>query len=371
MGFLRLAIAVVLFCVQIGAQQKPPTPPPQPPQPPPTQPKPDPAKTSKPPEDPTAERERGLNSDRDVMITGRLVMPDGLSPEEMVPVALSCGPGRTSSTMSDLRGEFRLRLNVQSGPSGDIATRMTNMQCAVIVSVPGFLTVRKDLAGLDLKSGADVGFLVLRSPVKSEGTTVSMNGLMAPEPARQRLLKAREDLAKDKVGSAKSRLEEAIRIYPEYATALYELGRIQARQGNTAQAAESYRLAAKADPKYINPLVELALMSATARDWREAEQHSEAVLRMAPEGFPGMYLVHAIACFNQNKMDAAEKSAREGSSQDKANKFPKLFHLLGNVLLQRGDKQGAVEAFRQYLERAPQNPEAVKVRQQLEALSKQ
>jgi len=125
-------------------------------------------------------------------------------------------------------------------------------------------------------------------------------------------LEAREDLAKQKLPSAKNRLEKAVRIYPDYATAWYELGRLQARQGETEQAAASYRQSAKADPTYINPLIELALMAATSLQWPEAEQRAEAILKMAPNSMPGVYLVQPSPVSNQKKMDLREASATPG-----------------------------------------------------------
>jgi Tfp pilus assembly protein PilF len=379
MGHTKLLLVAVLFGAQAVAQQNPPTQQNPPPQqtPPTTPPKPDPQPTK-----PPGNQNRATSTNpsdqlpgtdaMDVMVTGRLVMPDGMPPPDMVPVGLNCGNTQTDSisSISDLRGEFRIRLNALSGPTWDRLSRQIAMQCSVVVAIPGFETISKNLAGMDLRVGGDTGMLVLRPLLKAEGTTISLNGLKAPEPARQELIKAREDLAKEKLTSAKTRLEKAVRIYPDYATAWYELGRLQARQGQKEQAATSYRQSAKTDPKYVNPLVELALIAAAAQQWPEAEQHAESVIKMAPNGMPGVYLVYAIACFNQKKMDLAEKGARAGLSQDKSGQFPKLLNLLGDVLLLRGDKQGAADAFRQYLERAPQSPDAPRVRQRLEALSK-
>ena len=81
-----------------------------------------------------------------------------------------------------------------------------------------------------------------------------------------------------------------------------------------------------------------------------------------------MYLVHAIACFNLKKLDEAEKSARTGLDLDAGRQFPKLANILGAVLERRGDRAGAAAALRLYLERAPQAPDAEKVRARLQAL---
>lgn len=354
----------VLMLAQAFAQQNPPPPPS------PTTTIPTPIQTRPPSASPGVPV--SPDSLRDTMVTGRLVMLDGMPPPDMVPVYLDCGvgPASNAATMSDLRGEFRFRFRTSSGPSSYGLPRQITTRCAISVIIPGFEPIRKDLAGLDLRLGGDVGMLVLKSLSQAEGTTVSLNGLKAPESARRELMKAREDVSKEKLDSAKNRLEKAVRIYPEYATAWYELGRLQARQGQPEMAAASYHQAAKTDPKYVNPLIELSLIAAAAQRWPEAEQRSESILKMAPTGMPGVYLVHAIACFNQKKIDQAERSVREGLDQDQANQFPKLMRLLGDILLIKGDKAGAAEAFRNFLERAPQSPDARKVQQQLAELSK-
>jgi tetratricopeptide (TPR) repeat protein len=304
------------------------------------------------------------------MITGRLTMMDGLPPQEMIPVGLSCQTNPMESMMADLRGEFRIPLKLPYSRSSVPAMMQLNATCAITVNIPGFEVIRKNLHGIDVSRGADVGNLVLRPLSKIDATLVSLNSLKAPETARKELLRAREELRKENLGPAKDRLERAVKIYPDYATAWYELGRVQARQGAKDQAAESYRRAIEADPKYVSPAVELALMAAVALRWEEAEQRSGTILQVAPTGLPGIYLVHAIACFNQKKLDEAEQSARAGLKEDTSKKFPKLANLLGDILLKKGDKEGAALAFRQYLEMAPNSADASRVRVQLQSLEK-
>jgi len=365
--YFSVVLASVLFCAQAAGQQKPPTPTPTP-QP---QPGPQPAKPAQnAPRYSSPEPPPGPESDREIMLTGRLLMPDGTPPSEMIPISLTCHMSQTAgtSTMSDLKGEFRIPLKLRGGQESDPVSRRIATSCTVYVSIPGFQVIRKDVPDLTNSVGMDLGILVLRPLSKADSLLVSLNGLKAPEGARKEFQRAREDLTKERWDSAKSRLEKTIRIYPEHASAWYELGRLQARRGEMQLAAESYRAAANADPQYLSPRIELALMSATSQRWPEAEERSAAILQSAPEGLPGIYLVHSIACFNQKKLEQAEKSARSGLEQDKSNLFPKLASILGSVLAQKGDKQGAMNAFRQYLEKAPHSPDAPKVRRQVEML---
>ncbi len=372
----KRVVAIVFTAVLTGAlaqqQQQPPQ------QPPPQQPKPQPQPQPQPqPREPSTPSVRGqatppwessnLNMQQTVMLTGRLVMPDALPPSDMVPVELECPGKGTARALSDLRGEFRFPLSMAHGPA---ARHSQSYGCNVVVRVPGFQIATKPLGNSDLSLGADVGILVLKPIQNAEGTLISYNSFSAPEAARKELLKSREDAQKGKLDSAVRRLEKAIGEYPAYATAWYELGRVQERRGERGRAEESYRKAAESDPKYLNPRIQLALLAATSQRWPDAEAQAAHVLKLAPQGLPGVYLVHAIACINQKKTDAAEKSAREGMAQDSAHQFPKLAHILGDTLERKGDAQGAVAAYRQYLEFAPQARDAAAVRERISRLSR-
>jgi tetratricopeptide (TPR) repeat protein len=236
------------------------------------------------------------------------------------------------------------------------------------VRVPGFEIIRKFLGNTNLKQGADVGPLILKPLDRSAAGLISWNSLSAPASARKELVKAREDAQDGKLDSAKKRLEKAIQQFPAYATAWYELGKLHEQQKESQSAASAYQRAAESDEKYLSPRIQLALMSAQAAQWPDAEARSGAILQLAPSGLPGMYLVHAMSSFNQQKFEAAETSARKGLEEDHANQFPRLAHLLGAVLEKKGDRAGAAVAFATYLQKAPQASDANAVRARIAAL---
>jgi hypothetical protein len=132
---------------------------------------------------------------REMMLTGGLRMPDGSPPPDMIPVQAE----RAGSMLSDLRGEFRFRLRAYSGRIGEAITAQAMANCAVVVRVPGFETIRKNLGGVDIRLGADIGTLVVKPLAQSGGSLISWNSLKAPEEARSELIKAREDANRSKV----------------------------------------------------------------------------------------------------------------------------------------------------------------------------
>ncbi len=81
--------------------------------------------------------------------------------------------------------------------------------------------------------------------------------------------------------------------------------------------------------------------------------------------------MNAVAKYNLQDMDAAEKSALEAEKLDTRHIFPKSVHLLGVIRAQRQDYAGAAEKFREYLKLAPTASDAAQVRAQLNQVEKQ
>jgi len=112
-----------------------------------------------------------MDTTRSVMVTGRLVLPDGIASSRHGAVVLNCGIelANSISAMSDLRGEFRIRVSTASGLESDRLSRQAAMQCSISVAIPGFETVLKNMQNLNLKAGADVGMIVLKPLSNAEG----------------------------------------------------------------------------------------------------------------------------------------------------------------------------------------------------------
>jgi predicted Zn-dependent protease len=80
--------------------------------------------------------------------------------------------------------------------------------------------------------------------------------------------------------------------------------------------------------------------------------------------------MNSVANYLLNQFDAAEKSARQGLKADIEGSIPKLEYVLGMVLLRKHDLAGAQEHMKNYVQRAPNDPDIGKVQQQLAALEK-
>jgi tetratricopeptide (TPR) repeat protein len=269
---------------------------------------------------------------------------------------------------SNLPGDRR-----SSGPlsSGTRSTRLaggSDMRlagCDLRASLPGFRSDTVSLTGRRLMDNPDVGTMVLHRLANVEGTVISVTSLQAPKDARKAYEKARQALQKNKLPEAEKELRKAVEIYPKYAAAWYELGRVQQQNKDIDGARQSYASALAADARFMSPYLQLGQLAAEARNWRELADTSDRVLKLDPVDYPVAYYYNAVANFNLSRTDVAERSAREGARIDTQHQYPRLDQLLAMVLARKKDYTGAVEHMRSYLELAPNAPDAAQMKKTL------
>lgn len=290
-----------------------------------------------------------------VAITGKVLMPDGGPPPEPLQVQLFCADmidapgGQTNQS-----GEFSLPLRRMPAELGQDSSlpRLALRKCAVEVAAPGFHRAVKTMEDGRFDLGGDVGSIRLVRAQPGALSVVSWKSLNAPKEARAQFERGLEASSRKRWEEARASFERALSAYPAYAQAWFELGRMYEARQQRDQAAEAFRNAVGADPDYLGPQVHLTLMAASANRWELSEKLAAAILSRAPEGLPGVYLVHAAACLNLQKFRCAVQSAKSGIVQDTGRLYPRLFLLLGDALAAQSQKSEARVAYEQYLKLA-------------------
>jgi hypothetical protein len=117
-------------------------------------------------------------------------------------------------------------INPQGGrPSND----RFSSDCQLQAVLPGFTSQIVELSGYPDEQMFNVGNIVLHRMKHVEGFTISASTAAAPPDARKAFQKAREDESKGKMEDAEKKLEKAVAVYPGFAVAWVELGRVQAQ----------------------------------------------------------------------------------------------------------------------------------------------
>src|ERR1035441_10038837 len=105
------------------------------------------------------------------------------------------------------------------------------------------------------------------------------------------------------------------------------------------------------------------------KDWAESAQYSRAWIQLDPEDFPAAYLLNALANARLNKMEEAERAAREGVRVDKDHQVPRLSYVLGVILMEKHAYSESEKCLRTFLELSPNAKDAPLVRAQLVELN--
>jgi len=336
-----------------------------------------------------------------IFISGRVMLEDGTAPTESVVMERVCNGQAHSEGYTDSKGFFGFELGRKNngmlqdasedsgsdpfrtgdfgrggstGRSG-MPTMMGGsdnrfMGCELRARLVGYRSQVVNLAMRRPLDNPDVGIILLHRLSPNEGGTVSAISLAAPKDAKKAFEKGLDSLKKKKTDEAVKNFEKAVEVYPKYATAWYELGKLRVAAGNKDTAHSSFESAIQADPKYVAPYVELAMLEVQAQKWQEVADITEKAVKLDPFDYPQAHFYNAVANYNLKNVEAAEKSALQVERLDTRHAMPQNLHLLGLLLAQRQDYKGAAERLRSYLKFAPPTADVSNVKAQLEQVEK-
>jgi hypothetical protein len=321
-----------------------------------------------------------------VFISGKVALDDGSELTEPAAVQTICRGERHTRTFTDRHGSFSFQLGDPTPNSeGDLSDAGTSTMtraatqrerrnwrdCEVQAVLGGFSSEIVELASrLNTLESADLGRIVLHRLEHVEGTSISVTSALAPSGARKALEKGREAEKKKNWDQALQALQKAVQIYPKYAIAWFELGRVQMVKHDAAAAKLSFQQALAADAKYVPPYQGLAELAFQTKQWPEVVHTTEQMLALNPVSFPGAYLFNAIANYYLPDLEAAEKSARQGIKVDSERQITKLRYVMGIILLKKQDYQQAAFYFHEYMRLTTESAELEAANRQLAEIAR-
>ncbi len=339
-----------------------------------------------------------------IFVSGRVLLEDGTPPTEQVVIERVCNGTPHAEGYADSKGYFGFELGAKYngamrdasetsgldiGADNGVGTNMPGSQirslsgtspfnsqyrfanCELRARLAGYQSQTVNLATRRPLDNPDVGVILLHRMGPGEGgTTVSASSLAAPKDARKAYQKAMDALKKNKSEEAEKLLQKAVESYPAYAQAWFEIAKIQVDKGQADIGRKSLDEAIKADPKFVLPYLEIAVLEIRAQHWKETAEVTDKVIKLDSFNYPQAFFLNAVARYNMQDVQGAEKSALEAEKLDTRHLYPKSEHLLGLILAQRQDYSGAAEKFRTYLKFAPNASDAGTVRTQLDQIEK-
>ena len=204
-------------------------------------------------------------------IRGRVVTDDGMPLPDSATVVLRCG-GTGEPIPGSLDGE-RFELD---GPPGE-------GDCRVEIAARGYQ--RAGASPSSLPSNPAIPGMVLHRLGKNRGETISVTHLLAPPEAKQRFHTGIRELRRNEPEGIERALENlgvATQLFPGYAQAWFEIGRIGLARSDHAAAIDALREAVVADPWFVSPYEPLILLLRATGEAEEAAARCDGLLIINP-----------------------------------------------------------------------------------------
>lgn len=317
---------------------------------------------------------------RPAFVSGKVVLADGSELTEPAAIQTVCDGRRRTETYTDSRGGFSFELGRKSNQlEAQLADASTEAysprsptelsrwrNCELQAVLPGFTSEAVPLARVMATfENTDVGRITLRPLGQVVGSILSVTSMAAPKDAKKAFEKAREHLKKNKLPEAQQSLEKAVAIYPQYAVAWTELGRLQHMNHDNPSARHSFEQALAADSKYVNSYLGLAQLAFEAQQWQEVVNTTDRLLALNSVNFPSAWLFNSVGHYYLHNGEAAEKSARNGIKVDEDHHYPKLEYLLGILLMEKKSYGEAAQHMRAYLQSSTQPADVAEAQKRL------
>jgi len=306
-------------------------------------------------------------------LVGKVVVAGGALPWDPIPINVTCNGKITSTAAADPKGNFEISAAAATHTLGIEGAKTKPVSefigCTVEAALPGFTSSVLTIANRNLLDNPDIGTVTLSREEGSAGAAVSSTTASAPKDAAKAFEKARSDLLEQKPDRAQHDLEKAVQIYPQFAEAWYQLGKLQ-QPSDTKSAADSYAKAVAADPKFVAPYERLVPLAAVAGNWQQVADNTARELELNPRGTPQVWYYHAVSNYKLNKKDVAEASALKELAMDPLHTQPATEQLLAVILAEKGDYEAALTHLRSCLTYLPAGPNTDIVKQQIAQLEK-
>lgn len=192
---------------------------------------------------------------------------------------------------------------------------------------------------------------------------VSASDLGIPARARQEFDKANKLLAKQDLLQAVDRLNQAIKIYPDYAEAYNNLGVIYARLGEPQREQEALQKAISLNNHFVQAYVNLGRMNIAAGDFSSAD----AALNNAAALDPGESITLLLLAYSQFMGQRFEEAVVISRRAHGLRSHPAFVHrIAARALEQQKQFEGAIAELEQFLQEEPGGSAANEIHKEIE-----
>ena len=204
-------------------------------------------------------------------IRGRIVTDDGMPLVESARVELRCGQSALEFVAIHGDGLF------------EIDHPREHAECTLTINAPGYRHAMVPTASLP--TNPEIPGIALHRLGKSWGESISVSHISAPLEAKRRFHAAIREMRRGEEATVESvlmNLEAAVEVYPGYAQAWFEIGRLRLAQRDPERAVAALRRSVRADPWFVSPYEPLILLLRATGAVEEAASACENLRKVNP-----------------------------------------------------------------------------------------
>jgi lipopolysaccharide biosynthesis regulator YciM len=199
------------------------------------------------------------------------------------------------------------------------------------------------------------------------GGMISAAELNIPDKARKEFDRGVEAMHKSENDKALDHFQKATVIYPQYSQAYNNIGVIEVKAGQTAQARQAFETAVSLNPKFASPYLNLARMSLADKQYKDADGFVTKALTAEPNRVDGVALAAETKLLLGDEQ-AAYAFARKVHGMGDHKGYSAVHLICAHVLEEKGDTQQAMAEYNLFLAESPDSPTAPKVRDEIARL---
>jgi Flp pilus assembly protein TadD len=291
------------------------------------------------------------------IIRGRVVLPNGGFLNEEVRITLQTIRGVDSSVYTDNTGRFEFSRLAQG--KYQVIAEGDRERFEITSETVEILGARSPSGSVSLVT------IVLKEkarPGQPKAASVSATELDSnvPSKARKEFERASTLNKEGKSEEAIEHLRKAISLYPRYLMAHNDLGAQLLELGRLDDAERELRIAVSLDQAAFNPILNLGIVLIKKQQFSEARDILEKAISLQAQA-PIAHFYCGVALLGTSEFDRAEKEFLAAHDLGGAQYAMALFHL-GQLYMDRGDRNRARESFQRYLREAPNASNSAQVR---------
>jgi Flp pilus assembly protein TadD len=297
-----------------------------------------------------------------LILRGKVMMQDGSPPPKSVGIERICSDeyGSAPGPPTDKKGEYLWRMEVDP-----LKTRT----CRIRANLAGYSSTEIDISAFNSYTDPNLPPLVMTAR-GADPNVISVPESEIPGKAQPAWKAAMKAMDARNMPETIRQMEIAVKAAPKFPAGWNALGTAYEKREMPAEAKDAYQHAIEQDPKMLPAYLNLARLSIKTMDWETASKASDALIKADKRIFPEIYLHQAVARYELKDLADAQASAEEAIRMDQIHRMPRAEYVLGRILDAKGDTAGARDHIMKYLELAPNAPDVVQIRAQLESLGK-